>query len=320
MPGTDIDHAVRVVTEELPHLAHLPELPARGVGSDGVGRSLAIAAELAVETYAGHWQVTRQPGVEATAARRVLEEDITALSVGTLGSRGPLKVQCYGPLTLAATVRNRRGEPMLSDVSARRDLASILAEGLAVHLQRLTHVLPGRTVVLQLDEPALPAVLSGDIPVSSGLRRIPAVHGEEARELLSRVLAVAGGPTVAHCCAARPPLQLLGDSGVDMVSLDVGLIQDVDLDDLAALLDTGVGLWAGVVPTAQPVDRSDVAALSRETAARVRRVWQRIGWAESEAAERTVLTPTCGLAGASQGWARQALAVAREAGGLLAAG
>ena len=47
----------------------------------------------------------------------------------TQGFDGTLKVQVAGPWTLAATVERQRGDKVLADVGARRDLAQALAEG-----------------------------------------------------------------------------------------------------------------------------------------------------------------------------------------------
>jgi methionine synthase II (cobalamin-independent) len=57
---------------------------------------------------------------------------------------------------------------------------------------------------------------------------------------------------------------------------------------------------------------------ARETAERVIRLWRRVGLPLATCAEQAVITPACGLAGASPAWARAALARCREAAGMLA--
>ena len=49
MPGTDPVEAARIVLGELPDLMPLPELPARGVGADMLGRTAGLLVDLAVE-------------------------------------------------------------------------------------------------------------------------------------------------------------------------------------------------------------------------------------------------------------------------------
>ena len=58
---------------------------------------------------------------------------------------------------------------------------------------------------------------------------------------------------------------------------------------------------------------SDVAA----TVDPVRRLWQRLGLAQQRLVEQVVVTPTCGLAGASPAYARAAMTRAREAARVL---
>ena len=56
---------------------------------------------------------------------------------------------------------------------------------------------------------------------------------------------------------------------------------------------------------------------ARETAERAIRLWQRLGLPLSTAAGQAVITPACGLAGASPAQARAALARCREAAAML---
>lgn len=312
MPGTEIDEACAIAVGEVPGLPFLPELPARGPGSDGLGRSASILVGIPVEVFAGHWQVASRDGRDVRSAREILTGDVLALAAAAHGHPGPIKVQCFGPLTLAAGLRSRTGHPLLADRGARADLAESLAVGLTEHLAVLRAALPGIDVVVQVDEPALRAVLEGSIPNTSGMGRVPAVHVGEARSLLARVLAVDSAPTVVHTCSARPPLALLSEAGATAVAVDVGLLGRHDLDDLAAALDRGVDLWAGVVPStsARPTDENQMHADAVST---TRLLWRRLGWAPEEAMTRTVVTPTCGLAGASQEHARASLSASRRA-------
>ncbi|MGE5763219.1 MAG: methionine synthase, partial [Mycobacterium leprae] len=49
-----------------------------------------------------------------------------------------------------------------------------------------------------------------------------------------------------------------------------------------------------------------------------RRLWARLGFAPDRMPETVVVTPACGLAGASQGWARSVTALTRRAARALA--
>jgi hypothetical protein len=78
------------------------------------------------------------------------------------------------------------------------------------------------------------------------------------------------------------------------------------------MIDAGVALYAGAVPTvgSAAVGGRGIATLSGHLApARFR---------PSQLAERVVVTPACGLAGATPGYARSALATCVEAARRLA--
>ena len=73
-----------------------------------------------------------------------------------------------------------------------------------------------------------------------------------------------------------------------------------------------VSLWLGVVPSAD-ASLPDLAG----SVAPVRRTWRRLGFAPAALPESVVVTPTCGLAGASPAYARAALRRCREVGRVL---
>ena len=79
-------------------------------------------------------------------------------------------------------------------------------------------------------------------------------------------------------------------------------------DDLGEVLDAGVGLFAGAVPATGARPPSGAAAADAVTA-----LWRRLGFPLATAAQQVVVTPACGLAGASPGYARAALTACVEA-------
>ena len=68
-------------------------------------------------------------------------------------------------------------------------------------------------------------------------------------------------------------------------------------------------LWLGVLPTSGPGAAPTVRAVTDP----VRRLWHDLGFAPEQLPETIAVTPACGLAGASEGWARTALALAVRA-------
>jgi hypothetical protein len=314
LPGTDITEAVRIVLGELPDLPHLPELPARGPGADLVGRGAGLLAGLPVELYAGRWRVAPHPGRDRRRTLDLLERDLDALTELAAGYLGPLKLQACGPWTLAAELELPVGGRMLRDPGAVRDLTASLAEGLRTHVAEVRKRIPGAAVLLQLDEPSLPAVLAGEVPTESGWQTLRAIEAETARDAVRTVVQAAGAPVLVHCCAPQVPLDLLRSCGAVAVSLDLGLV--TDLDPLGELIDAGLGVFAGAVaatapPGARPPSSADVAA-------RVREIWRRLGFPADGVAAQVVVTPACGLAGATPEHARAAMRACVEAGRRLA--
>jgi len=187
LPGTDVGAAHRLVFDELPDLAFLPELPARGVGADMAGRGTALLVDFYAEVQPSGWRLADRPGRDARRAAAFLRQDLDSLEENAQDFTGTLKVQAVGPWTLAATLELRHGDRMLSDLGAVRELAESLTEGLKLHLAEIRKRAPraGR-VLLQLDEPALPGALSGTVPTASGFGRLRAVDEPVARELLAQ--------------------------------------------------------------------------------------------------------------------------------------
>lgn len=311
LPGTDIVDSVKLVFGELPALPHLPELPDRGPGADMVGRTAGLLTDLPVELYAGKWRVASHPGRDLRRTHDLAERDLDAFAEAATGYTGVLKVQSAGPWTLAATLDLPIGGAVLHDHGAVRDLASSLAEGLRAHVATVAARAPGASVVLQLDEPGLPAVLAGRVPTESGLQTLRSVAADRARDTIRSVVDAVAVPVVVHCCARDVPVALLRSAGASAISLDLSLLTTAGLDAIGELIDAGQTLFAGAVPSVGPAD--DRAPTSESVAARITTMWQRLGFDLALLPERVVVTPTCGLAGATPTYARAALTTCVEA-------
>jgi hypothetical protein len=310
LPGTDIAEAQRVVFGELPDLPHLAELPGRGPGSDMLGRSAGFLVDLPVQLYAGRWQVAPRPGKDQRNIVDLLERDLDQLTEQGDRFAGVVKLQSAGPWTLAAGIDRLIGGRLLRDPGAVRDLTSSLAEGLRRHVDEVRKRLPRASLLLQLDEPSLSAVLAGRVPTESGLGAYRAIDGPDAATALRTVVEAAGVPVVIHSCAPGVPLGILRNAGAAAVSLDLSLLKD--LDPLGEAIEAGIGLFAGAVPT-----QSSSPPDGKKAAERVLTLWQRLGFPSARLAQ-VVVTPDCGLAGASPDYARAALTACREAGRRLA--
>ena len=306
LPGTEPAEALKFVLGELPDLPFLPELPARGAGADIIGRGAARLTELPVEIYAGRWKLTGRPGRDLRVAREYWQRDLDALHEQASEYDGVIKLQVAGPWTLAASLELPLGGRALRDHGAAREIAESLADGVRRHVADVAARLPQARLLLQVDEPSLPAVLAGRIATDSGLHTYRSVDTSTARAALAEVVAAAGVPVVVHCCAHDVPLALLREAGAAAVAIDLALL--TDLDALGETIDAGVALVAGAADPLEP------APASADIAQRVRDLWRKLGLPAAPAATQVAVAPSCGLAGATPKAARTLLAACRDAG------
>jgi hypothetical protein len=172
-----------------------------------------------------------------------------------------------------------------------------LAEGLRTHIADLRKRAPKADLVVQVDEPALPAVIAGAIPTASGYGRHRSVEAPEVDRLLrllTDAISEAGATPVVHSCASDVPVSLVAGAGFAAISFDLSLATPDDV--WAATFESGVDLWPG---------GGDRRAIDR---------WfTSLGFDDSVYGDRTVITPSCGLSGWSPADARAALTSAQQA-------
>ncbi|MGC5167908.1 hypothetical protein [Luteimicrobium sp. DT211] len=313
-PGTEPLAAQQAVMDQLvdvPYgvdgLPFLVQLPQRGAGSDPVGRTASLLDELAAEVGPHGWKLADRPGADLRGAAATLRDDLTALGVAAHGYTGRLTVGALGPWSLAAQLYLARGDRVLTDAGAVRDVAASLASGLAQHLADLRAQLPGLgDVVVQLDEPLLGQVAAGVLPTFSGYSRIPAVAGPELVEGLQPVLDAvhaAGGSTTVHVGPAWvgvAPVVLAGAGGV---GLDVGAWDERTWETVARAVERGVSFWAGL-PRARV---SQCAGPEVGTVADALTVpWKRVGLPVARLRDVVLTTPATPLPPGDQA-ARDAL-------------
>jgi methionine synthase II (cobalamin-independent) len=328
MPGTNPAEAMRVVAGELPDFPYLPELPDRGPGADLTGRTAALLVDIPVEVTPRGWRLAERPGRDLGRARTMLSSDLDAMEEVLDGFRGPVKIQVCGPWTLAATLElTRTLNVAIADPGAVADLTASLAEGVAAHVAELAKRIPGARLVVQFDEPALSAVAGGEVPTASGLSRIAPVEADVLRERLAQVIAGTGKYTVVHSCSTAVPFGIIRAAGAGALSFDLSQLRRGEEDAVAEAAEAGLGLLTGVVPAipapaspgpAGATGPGDGSAEARQAAERVISLWRRLGLPLETCPEQAVITPACGLAGASPDQARAALTRCREAGSMLA--
>lgn len=305
-----IDEAVRHATE-LWDLPYLPELPGRGPEGEMIGRALGLL-EIGMERGTSRWRVAATYGQEQRRAKAMLRDDLDVLAEVLDGYSGPLKVSLAGPYTLLAFVDLARGEPMVVDPGARRDLVQAHLAAAADFVARLRELIPGSEPVLQLDEPGLGGVADGAIRSASGLRQCPPVEPEEFgrayRELAS--LAATSAGLVVHSCGPAPWRPLM-DAGVRGFAVDADVPGNIDL--LAEHVDGGGDLWLGIVSTSPGATVPTADQVVTRTLD-----WLRPLELGDRLAGHLTLTPACGLASFTPAAAVRIARTLAEASGLVA--
>jgi methionine synthase II (cobalamin-independent) len=314
-PGTDMMDAIKIAFAECPDLPYLPELPARGPYAQLIGRSTAFLAGLAVDLQPAGWRLTDASSREHRLAISTLRSDLDKLEEHAQGFEGTVKLSVAGPWTLAAMMERPRGDRVLADSGARRDLGQSLAEGIAQLVAELIRRLPDVELLVQLDEPMLPSVLGGTIANASGLSRHRAIEPSEVSGVIIQTRErLAPTPVAVHCCATDPPIELLRLAGVAGVLLDIDQLSSLDWDAIAVTLEAGQWIGMGALPT----DRTPTSdRLSPDQVARrVLGPLRDLGL-EPPVAASIMITPACGLASATREGAVAALRTLRSAAQIL---
>lgn len=316
-PGTAPRHPAEVIVGELPRLPYLPELPARGVGADMIGRAGALLVDIAIDTVPRGYRITARPGSVTRRAASLLDEDVDALEeawekAGARTEEPTVKVQAPGPVTLAAALELGNGHRAITDAGAVRDLTASLAEGVAIHRAEVARRLSA-PVAVQFDEPLLAAALAGRLTGVTALNPVHPVEETVAIELLDACVAAVGGQVLLHCCAADPPWTVLQRSTIGALSVDAAVLGEGG-DALGEFLDSGRTVVLGLAPATEPAVRPTAEQVADAAAA----LTDRLGFGRSVLGAQIGISPACGLAGADQRWARAVTALTRRAAAAIA--
>jgi methionine synthase II (cobalamin-independent) len=311
-PGSSPREAAQIVVGELHTLPHLVELPARGVGADMIGRAGALLVDIGIDTVPRGYRIAAGRSAVTRRAVSLLDEDIDALeeaweTAGLRGGTRTVKVQAPGPITLAAQLELPGGHRAITDSGAVRDLAGSLAEGVAAHRAQLARRLD-TPVVVQFDEPMLPAALEGRLTGVTSLTPVHPIDEPVTTALLSDCVATVGADLVLHSCASGLPWKMLQRSAIHAVSVDVTTLAAADLDGIGEFVESGRTVMLGVVASTPPERMPSVEEIAKAAAA----ITDRLGFPRAVLRERIGITPTCGLAGATPQWARAAVELTQK--------
>ncbi|MCP1387290.1 methionine synthase [Corynebacterium sp. TA-R-1] len=224
VPGAtsaDFAEAADIILSETP-LPHVPQLLARGIGADAIGRTAALL-DIPVDRGPRGWRVAPRPTTRAMY-RDMLDRDLDILEELWARKVDRVKVQLTGPWTLASEIEMANGHRMITDPGALRDITEALLEAAGAHKSDVgKRIAPA---VLQLDEPRLADVMAGSLPGTSKFETIRAYP--EPEERLAPFEALINAPVLIDAAwqTAKNP----------------------DKDQLAGLLDRGSRVALPVMP------------------------------------------------------------------------
>ena len=107
-------------------------------------------------------------------------------------------------------------------------------------------------MVVQFDEPLLPAALEGRLTGVTSFTPVHPVDESVATGLLDECVATVGAEVALHSCAPELPWKALQRSAIHAVSVDVSTLTAADLDGIGEFVESGRTVLLGVVPTTPP--------------------------------------------------------------------
>lgn len=317
LPHASLEEAADLLLDSLPGLPAAPTLPNRHPAEGMLGQAAVGMTGVDIDADGG-LLIDDPDAVDADGVgdgAGDLPDEAYASVLGFLDLlaqqrwRGPVKLQCTGPVTLgtalvAAGVAPRRAFPAAGAAARRRARALVAAA---------RERLPRSPLVVIVDEPSLGAATFGDAPVGV----------EEAVDLVSGALAAVEADAVSglHCCAPADWGAVVR-AGPQVLSLPVDIATTVRAADLGPFLERGGWVAWGAVPTGgplAPIDGGGTARLWRHLAARWH--WLADGGVDPVLLRRRALvTPACGLAHHDETQAALALRLTAALGARVAAG
>ncbi|TAK32395.1 MAG: methionine synthase [Chloroflexota bacterium] len=313
LPHVDPVEACSLVLSTLPDLPPWPQLPRRSFLENMYVQYSEGFPGVVVDTAQEKIYVDRTRDLDPALERlylAYLENASTSWSIsssyaqglhqflaGSVGNPVALKGQVTGPISWGLSVTDQNRRAILYD--------EILAEALAKHLRLKAAWVEGvlRSIcpqtIIFVDEPYMSAFGSAFVSISR----------EQVIGLLEEVFQGIKGLKGVHCCGNTDWSVLLSTS-VNILNLDAyDYAESLSLypSDVQAFLNRdGIIAW-GIVPT-------EAAALAGETTeSLVARLEQSVGFLVDKGLpldqilERSLITPSCGLASVSVELAEQAM-------------
>ncbi len=317
LPHQDPAEAVRFVAEVCPEIPFWPQLPRRDPREGLVAHSLAgLESLLEPRGDSIGFRVLRE---KSRIFLKVLEQapgDLTrdhaagffafknALATGLFPHAGVIKAQVTGPVTLASHLWIE-GRSLAADPDLIRPVVARVISVARWQLDSLDR--QGRPVLMFVDEPSLATV--GDRIMGPEMAHLRAAAGT-----VLRAIEASGGLSGLHCCGSFPPA-LAGQLRPHILSFDAFHGLEAFAADPAgrAFVEEGGVVAYGLVPAVP--EQADVEPRA------LRQRWKRCFTADllGRAARQSLVTPSCGIASATEDYARRCFRIAIEVAASLRA-
>nr|WP_120491374.1 methionine synthase [Corynebacterium lactis] len=332
MPGTDPGEAAEILIGEcMDGRVHLPVLPARGLGTDMVGRTAALMADVNADRGPRSWRIVDRPARLSWLAADYLQRDLDACEEVWGSTPESVRLVATGPWTMAASVENEAGHLVATDRGAVRYFAQSLAAGLLAQASDARRRFSSEIEVeVVLHEPLLSRTARGLLRAPSTLMGnegfLPAVGYREISAALRETVEPLRADGIRVAIALGPSdgiaPQALAESGAESFWLPRGSLKTTAQKDFAvALIGAGLVLELGIVPVAV-TEREEHTGAPVPTAARAiaeasALLWDELGFSRLEIAEKLSLAPAGGFASSAADEAVAQLGAGRKAAELL---
>jgi methionine synthase II (cobalamin-independent) len=216
---------------------------------------------------------------------------------------GPyIKGQIAGPITFAGSLMDATGRSALYN----SEVMDTIVKGLAIKALWLAKAMSidGKRTILFLDEPYLSGYGSAFTPIQR--HEVISYIREIIEYVRSRSNVILG----IHCCG-NTDWSMIIETGVDIVSFDAVEYLDYLLlykNDIKRLLQNGGGIAWGVVPTVSFTGKETIGDLRARLEQGLNRFYE-WGLDRDMVAERSLITPACGVGSIEPALAEQILAL-----------
>ena len=324
LPFTNVDEGCEVIFQhvsEAPHWPQLPRLsPREGMidqfleGMPGVVEEGGKAYLRALEPYQEWEQFYKDyegGNLEAFAVSAERAQGLHAF-LQEIGQRDPppfVKGQVTGPITLGLSLKEQGGTAAFFNPDLRDMLVKLVAMKARWQEETFRRLLPQTETIIFLDEPILSSYGSAFMNVAR----------EEVISALREAIAPLQGLKGVHI-GGNTDWPMIMEIGLDIIDFDAAYYLSSFLlyaEQLRGFLEGGGAIGWGIVPTDEEALKNvGLSDLARTLTEGMNQLVQE-GIPHAILAERSIVTPSCGVGSLSEAGARTAYGITAGVAALL---